>query len=789
MLRMGSLTTLALLLLVCSCYIVQLEAINPRLFAKVSSSASIKTDPVISPSEFRFAKVNAGDLWDIFGFLKVIYHKVGDDFVPRPNIFTNIQAAITARRHELRPTNDLVYDVEKLKITGNKSINFVDWATKKNVQIPTLFDNTKRVQSTQLINALSTDADIRMHLRNLVDNFAITFDDSANFVTSCETLVAGGGPVGLTSAILSVAAGCQTHLMENRPDYIRKQFLAIKPGVSDFMKGLSINLRASVCIRSLERALFALAKLAGVDIATKAMFAAVCAKVDGSYFGAGIPDVTRIPDQYTSAVQSQALCTNASLVRKDFKVIVSAEGTRSRLRSLLGFEYKVPATYTAAFVGGYPPVHLNYTFNVNRDKFGVLTLFLKLKSDPALCRPDTPIEWDSDTTKPVYNAVHYVGKLNARVVDDVESDVKESWVEFFIRDDYAQQMMFTHKDILGLAGNNVPTVWDNVPGFVFDFDKIKQKFNDPLVSKAVKKQIVDLLVGPAYSFKGLLDVTMKEDNVKCLKKVVSTCKKGALNWGGPDMECAAGKFLELLTDDSKGGVSMWFMQMRRMIDTRFAGNVTAKYAFSFEGDSARESYFPFGAGLDLSVQAAGGLSKVLTTFRENGDVVAALKVKNDAMNQGITDLINAAMMCMSETKLPIAGRICNNQLPYPKVFGGDQATYAAKMQDVTNLHAGSLVGVASDDCSVCVELVDIYLNTNAKPPKRYCKNNHNDDAEDTKECREMKKFLKGRIGDSSTSKSAVQAKLAEFSAQDANVICKELGFCPRRVHPEWFIHA
>lgn len=785
MLRLGSFATL-LVLVLCCCYVVQLEAATPRLFAKSASASasSSRAASVISPAEFRFAKVNAGDMWDIFDFLKIIYHKVVDDVVPRPNIFTNIQAAIVARRNELRPTNDATYDVQKLLITGNKSHDFVDWTTKKNVQIPTLFDNNMRVQSQPLINSIDNDANVRMHLRNLVDTMAITFDDSANLVTSCETLVAGGGPVGMASAILSVAAGCKTHLMENRPQYVRKQYLAIKPGLEDFLKGLSISLKPSVCIRSLERALFALGTLAGVDISTTTMFAATCAKNDGSYFGVGIKDVTKIPDQYTSAVQSQALCANVpNTVKKDFKLIVDAEGTRSRLRNLLGFEYKVPATYGASLL--VHPILRNYTFNVNRAKFGVLTLFLKLKHNAPLCQPNAPVDWDYDIMAREYEATKYISKMSPRTVVDVEeNDAKESWLEYFIRDDYAQQFLFTHRKILGLAGDNVPAVWDNAPGLSFDFDAIKKKLRNATEVKDTKKQIVDLLVGPSYSFKGLLEVTLKVDNRKCLQRIESTCKKGI--WNTVDMACAAEKFANLLTDDPKGGASLWFMQMKRMKDTEFAGNITAKFAFSFEGDSARESYFPFGAGLDLSVKAAGGLSKLLTTFRENGDVVAALKAKNDAMNTGITDLINAAMMCMSETKLPLSGRMCDNALPYPKVFQSNSVGYDANMQDVTNLHAGTTVGTPTDDCEICVELVDIYLTTSAKPVKRYCKNNHDDSDSDTKECREMKKFLKENIGDASTSKTKVATRLAEFSAQNANTICKELGFCPRKVFPEWY---
>ena len=142
--------------------------------------------------------------------------------------------------------------------------------------------------------------------------------------------------------------------MEKRQTYIRKQYLAIGTYTTAFFENFLLlkpsnpdnnEPKNAICLRTVEKALYIMAKLADIDIASEAIFTTICSNEDNTFTAVGLAFSTpkidekkeslKIPPGYSDDTEAkQMLCAKEmklpkgmKAVTRTFKMIVSAEGT------------------------------------------------------------------------------------------------------------------------------------------------------------------------------------------------------------------------------------------------------------------------------------------------------------------------------------------------------------------------------------------------------------------------------------------------------------------------------
>ena len=163
-----------------------------------------------------------------------------------------------------------------------------------------------------------------------------------------------------------------------------------------------------------------------------------------------------------------------------------------------------------------------------------------------------------------------------------------------MRDDYAKAFLFEHRAFLGIAGVDADTVWDNARdhGVTFNHATAIDDQNHP----GTAAQWRSFWVGENYSIMSLLKVALQA--IAEFRDHVQNPHLAACDHAGGDDAIADCKIDALrqhvFTTDALGGTAIWYMKMRRMRKDDLAGVHNTHMYYAFEGDAARESFFPFG---------------------------------------------------------------------------------------------------------------------------------------------------------------------------------------------------
>ena len=207
------------------------------------------------------------------------------------------------------------------------------------------------------------------------------------------------------------------------------------------------------------------------------------------------------------------------------------------------------------------------------------------------------------------------------------------------------------------------------------------------------------------------------------------------------------------------------------------------------------------SGLDHSLGQLNNLGPLLHAISANAGIDGALDTKRNELDASISSLIPKAMWAISILKAPIKGLHFSTNLNDFKAYlsspmgnsanipEDDYSWYVEVLQEVLD----GLPVDQSENCEICEDMVDIYLETGHKPPKHYCKDLRDEKPVHERDafyqrCRAMKDTLIDQIG---RKRREVQRNLADFSCTKPRQICRELtggrATCDtaRALHADW----